>query len=119
MTRFAGWILVLVAVIFAGCGSKPSTNSSDYVGEYVFRPATSVPKQFSNFLILKTDQEAIEIKFDKETGQVQTKREKWYLSHTTGQNLVIGRFSCSVEGSRSAIRLAVNDDLGQYYEKVR
>ena len=118
MTRFVGWILVLI-VGLAACGSKPSANPSDYVGEYVFRPSSGVPQQFSNFLILKTDQEAIEIKFDKETGQVQTKREKWYLSRTTGQNLVIGNFSCSVEGSGSAVRLSVNDDLGQYYEKVR
>lgn len=112
-------LLLLTGFAWVGCDSNISSNPSDYVGEYVFRPSVDVPAQFANFLILKGDQEAVEIRFDKNTGQVQSKIEKWYLSRTTGQNLVIGSFSCSVEGTRSAIKLSVNDDLGQYYEKIR
>jgi hypothetical protein len=70
-------------------------------------------------VILNKDQTAVEIRFFKDTGQVQTTQKKWYLSHTTGENVVIGSFSHPVEGSRSIIKLGINDDLGQYYEKVR
>src|SRR5689334_19791651 len=98
---------------------QASPNASDYVGEYVFIPSKSVDAHFANFVILKPDNDAIEIRFDKETGLLQTKHERWYLSQGAGQNLVIGDFSYSVEGSRSAVKLGINDDLGQFYEKVR
>jgi hypothetical protein len=102
-----------------GCSSAPSTNPNDYVGEYVFKPSNASPGDLASFVILKKDQTAVEIHFSKDTGQVQTTQTKWYLSHTTGENVVIGDFSHPVEGSRSAIKLGINDDLGQYYEKVR
>ncbi len=102
----------------AGCSSA-STNPNDYVGEYVFKPSNASPGDFASFVILKKDQTAVEIRFFRDTGQVQTTQTKWYLSHTTGENVVIGNFSHPVEGSRSEIKLSINDDLGQYYEKVR
>ena len=111
--------LCLLTLALAGCGSTASSNPSDYVGEYVFRPTNVDPGKSASFLVLKANQEAIEIRFDRASGQLQTKQEKWYLSRSTGQNVVIGGFSYSVEGSHSAIKLGVNDDLGQYYEKVR
>jgi hypothetical protein len=89
------------------------------VGEYVFRPTIPVPAEFADFVVLKENQEAIEIRFDKGTGEVTTKKTRWSLSRTTSQNVNIGGFSCPVEGSRKNIRLGLNDDLGQYYEKIR
>lgn len=111
--------LSLIMFGFARCGSPASSNPDDYIGEYVFMPANSSPGQFASFVILKPDHEAVQIRFDKSSGQIHTNREKWYLSRGTGQNLVIGQFSCSVEGSGANIKLGINDDLGQYYEKVR
>ncbi len=111
-------VLPLICIL-AGCGVRASSNESDYVGEYVFRPATAPPERFAGLLILKPDHEALEIRFDRAARQVRTTATKWYLSRSTQQNVVIGDFSRPVEGPPSAIRLGVNDDLGQYYEKVR
>jgi hypothetical protein len=112
-------LICVVGTALAGCSSDASSNSADYVGEYVFRPAIPVPAEFADFVILKENQEAIEIRFDKGTGEVSTKKTRWSLSRTTGQNVSIDDFSCPVEGSRNSIRLGLNDDLGQYYEKIR
>ena len=115
---------LLVCLFFAifsatGCSSAASTNANDYVGEYIFKPTNADPGEFASFVILQKDQTAVEIVFLKETGEVRTTRKKWYLTKTTGENVVIGSFTHPVEGSRSTIKLGINDDLGQYYEKVR
>jgi hypothetical protein len=108
----------LAVLCTVGCSSTASTKPSDYVGEYIFTPFNTVPGDFASVVILKGDQTAIEFRFARNTGQVQTTQKKWYLSHTTGENVVIGNFSHPVEGSRP-IKLGINGDLGQYYEKVR
>ncbi len=109
----------LIMLLQTACGSAASTNTGDYVGEYVFKPANATPGKFANFVILKKDQTAVEIRFSPQTGEITTTQEKWYLSHTTGENVVIGRFSHPIERSGSTVKLGINDDLGQYYEKVR
>ncbi|SRR5579883_2235999 len=109
--------LMLFAVL--GCSSPASTNPTDYVGEYVFQPFNSDPGKFADFLILKSDSTAVEIRFSKSTGQVTTTQTKWDLSSRNGEYVGIGDFSHPVEGSRSDIKLGINDDLGQYYVKVR
>jgi hypothetical protein len=115
------WLACFLFAIFSatGCSPAPSANPNDYVGEYIFKPSNAAPGDFASFVILKKDQTAVEIRFVKDTGEVQTAQKKWYLSHTTGENVVIGSFSHPVERSRSTIKLGINDDLGQYYEKVR
>ena len=115
------WLVCLFLAMFSvtGCSSSASTDPNVYVGEYVFKPDNAAPGDFASFVILKQDQTAVEIRFFKDKSEVQTTQKKWYLSHTTGENVVIGNFSHPVEGSRSHINLGINDDLGQYYEKVR
>lgn len=109
--------LILFAVL--GCSSPASTNPNDYVGEYVFRPFDSDPGKFADLIILKSDSTAVEIRFSKATGEVTTTQTKWDLSSRNGEFVGIGDFSHPVEGSRSEIKLGINDDLGQYYVKVR
>jgi hypothetical protein len=112
-------LFFVVSFALVGCRSRVSSSPSDYVGEYLFGPSNvSPPEGFASFVVLKPDHEAVEIRFDRGSGTVHTKTENWYLSRSTGQNVVIGNYSCSVEISRSAIRLVLND-VGQYYEKVR
>ncbi len=114
------WFLYLLLVAcIVGCTSTASTNPNDYVGEYVFKPSNVSPGAFASFLILKKDQSAVEIRFSKDTGEVQTTRKEWHLAHTTGENLVLGDFSHPIEGTSSTTKLVINGDLGQYYEKVR
>jgi hypothetical protein len=111
--------MFLLALALIGCASAVSSNPADYVGEYVLRPNGSAPPSgFGSFLILKPDNVAIEIRFDKGSGQVETTQEKWHLSRGTGQTVVLGNFSAAVGGSSSAIKLEINE-YGQYYEKVR
>ncbi len=123
--RFATLALFLVTVgcslgllVAAGCSSSVSTNADDYVGEYVFKPSNARPGDFADFLILKKDRTAVEYRFSKETGEIVTSQKAWYLSYTTAQNVVIGKFSHPIERSGSTIMLKIND-VGQYYEKVR
>ncbi|HEU5231587.1 MAG TPA: hypothetical protein VFU50_01920 [Terriglobales bacterium] len=122
-------INVLLAVVFFSCGmflascsSQVSTNPADYVGEYVYRPDFSDPGKFASFIILEKDHTAIEIRFIKATGEVVQSQRKWDLYHssdTKEEHLGIGDFSHSIEGSMPHVKLGINDDLGQYYEKVR
>jgi hypothetical protein len=109
----------MMVLFTTGCGSAASTNLNDYVGEYVFKPSNAAPGDFANFVILRKNQTAVEIRFSPQTGDISTTQEKWYLSHTTGENVVIGKFSHPIERSGSTVKLGINDDLGQYYEKVR
>lgn len=109
----------VIALSLIACSSAGSTNLSDYVGEYVFKPSNAAPGKFASFVILRRDQTAVEIRFSPQTGNISTTQEKWYLSHTTGENVVIGEFSHPIERSGSTVKLGINDDLGQYYEKVR
>ncbi len=113
----ACFFLVLFAVI--GCNSPASKNPNDYIGEYIFQPYGSDPGRFADFLILKSDFTAVEVRFSKATGQLTTTQTKWDLSSRNGEYIGIGDFSHPVEGSRSEIKLGINDDLGQYYVKVR
>ena len=111
---------ILVTTVFAiQCGA-PSANRTDYVGEYVLTPTSAASERFANFLILRGDQTAVEIRYVRETGQVQTRTTKWYLDQgQNGTSIVVGDFSHPVEGSGKSIRLGVNDDLGIHYEKIQ
>ncbi len=104
-----------------GCSSPviASTNPSDYVGEYVLHPGKGDHVKFADFLILKADHSAVGIRFSDETQQVLQSKLRWNLDHNTTENVVIGDFSYPVAGEGSSMKLSVNDDQGQYYEKVR
>jgi hypothetical protein len=101
------------------CSEKVWSDPRSYFGEYVFMPINTSPGKFANFLVLRADQSAVEIRVDEKTGKVQDNQENWHLSYTTGLNVVIGDFSHPVEHTRSSIRLVINGDLGEYYEKLR
>ena len=82
-------------------------------------PVSPFGEKLPSFVILKRDQTAVEIRYSKETGRVQLTQKKWYLFPNAGQeDLVIGRYARPVEVSGSVVKL-INDDVGQYYEKVR
>jgi hypothetical protein len=119
----ARWLtLALLVGAFGGlegCTTDVSTNPDDYVGEYVFQPADTDPGAFASFVYLRKDHTAVEVRISHVTGQLQTTEEPWYLSRTTSENVVIGKFSHPIEHSHSAISLGINDDLGESYEKVR
>jgi hypothetical protein len=111
----------LVLLCSSACSSTVSRNPEDYVGEYVFRPFNSDTEQFADFVILKKDLKAVEIRFSKQSGQVVTAEKRWYLDSPSNKRtqLVIGDFAHPVEMSGRTIKLRNNYDLGTYYEKVR
>jgi hypothetical protein len=115
--------LLLAGFSMTGCSDgtpiMASTNPADYVGEYVLTPSDGTHVQFADFLILRTDQTAVGIRFSKETEQVLTTKSKWSLDHTNVENVVIGDFSYPVEHVGLKTTLSVNDDLNLHYEKIR
>lgn len=122
MPMVSKWLAaLLLAALSTACSPEPSANQDDYVGEYVFKPTDAAPGDFASFVMLKRDGAAIEVRFSKDTGNVSTTEKKWYVhaSETNGQEVVIGDFGHPVERSGGAITLAINFDLGEYYEKVR
>jgi hypothetical protein len=104
---------------FCSCSKNASSDPGVYVGEYAYMPTNTSPGKFANFLVLRSDQSAVEIRVDEKTGKVQDDQAKWYLSSTTGVNVVIGDFSHPVENTHSSIRLVINGDLGEYYKKLQ
>ena len=114
-----GLPLIISDACFIGVYPAASTNIDDYVGEYVLEPNNAPTGEYADFVILKKDRSALEIRFSKDTGQVLTTQKSWYLSHTTGENVVIGTFSDPITVFGSQIKLHINHDLGQYYDKIR
>lgn len=91
----------------------------DYVGEYVFSPPNSDPGEFASFIMLRRDHSTVEVHFYPATGEVSTTKNKWAVYRTTGENISIGKREYPIRPSESHIKRLINDDLGQYYEKVR
>jgi hypothetical protein len=119
MRRLCLWcLLLLIASIQGGCGSTVSTNATDYVGEYIFKPNDLALGEFANFVILRQDLSAVEVRYSKPTGAITSTQESWHLFRGTGEQVVIGKRAYPIDKSGSSIRLTIND-VGQYYEKVR
>ena len=113
-------LCVFVAIFaIAGCSREPSKNPDDYVGEYVLLPSTVAAGPQASFIVLKKDRTAFEMTFVRSTGQVTTGEVPWYLQRGTDQELVIDKRSYPVERTGAVVKLVVNGDLGQRYEKVR
>ncbi|MEO8727027.1 MAG: hypothetical protein ABI383_13005 [Acidobacteriaceae bacterium] len=114
------WLAIFLFAVFSvtGCISAVSTNPNDYIGEYVFKPNNAAPGDFASFIILKQDHTALEIRFSKDTGQIQTTPGRWYLDRGTDEEVVIDKRAYPIHSSDSTIRLTINE-VGQYYEKVR
>jgi hypothetical protein len=109
---------LFLALLVSGCTASVSANPNDYVGEYVFTPNDNALEELPDFVILRQDETALELKYSKSTGNISTKQDNWYLHHGTDEEVVIGRRAFPIEVSHSAIRLTINE-VGQYYEKVR
>ena len=115
-------VLAAVTVVYSGgCSSTSSKSPDEYVGECVFKPYNSDTDGFADFVILKRDLKAIEVRFKKKSGQVSTEEKAWYVSSPPGGQiqLVIDDFGHPVEKSGATIRLQNNYDLGMYYERIR
>jgi hypothetical protein len=119
MKRILPIVFLVMPLAFVGCSVLASTNPSDYVGEYVFRPGMDVPQDFATLVILKKDHTALEIRYSSVSGQISTTTEGWHLDHGTDEEAVIGQRAYPIERTRSTVRLIINGDLGQHYEKVR
>ena len=117
--RACARLLVSAGLLLSGCSPAPSMNPNDYVGEYVFIPADADPGDFANFVVLRRDRMAVEVRFDKVTGEISTTKKKWYLLHSYNDDVVIGKRGYPIELSGSLIKLNINGDLGKYYQKVR
>lgn len=113
------WLAFFLLIVALAAWSRPvSTNSDDYVGEYIFTPVNADSGKFADFVILKKDHSGIEIRFSKNTGQVSTAETQWHLDHGLNEELAIGNFAHSIEGPRTKIKLGISD-AGEYYEKIR
>lgn len=120
--RYVWPLLCGAALLVAACGPAPSADANDYVGVYVFTPAGAVPEDphdDATFVILARRGKAFELRIEPRSGEVRTSRTTWYLDRTTSENVVINGFAHPIERTRSEVDLIVNDDLGEYYEKVR
>lgn len=112
-------VLSCVGVLgVCACSSPVSTDPKDYVGEYLLRPANA-DSSLASFIILEQNGTAFEVRFSKSSGRIDTTREPWGISQTTSENLDVGNAGHPIEVSGNGVRLIVNEDLGEYYEKVR
>jgi hypothetical protein len=118
MRRISIVCLFVSMLALTGCSITPSTNSVDYVGEYVLIPSDGSQVDYADLLILNTDQSTMGIRYSRATGQVLKTKGHWHLDTTKGEHIVIGDASYPVELSGSTIHLAINDDLHVFYEKV-
>ena len=119
MTR---WRAVLFGALFVttACTSPPSKNADDYVGEYVFYPHGQNPGESADIVILKKNQQVVEMRFSKESGEVKTTDKTWRLRETSdGPVLSIGNLAHPIQLIRDEIRLGIGTDFATYYEKVR
>ena len=111
--------LVLSLAAVSAC-SRPSTNAADYVGEYIFTPGQEPPAEFADVVMLQLDGVAVEIRRSDSKSAPSMTETHWKVQDIPPEpQIVIGDFACTVNTSGRTIRLGINDDLNQYYEKVR
>jgi hypothetical protein len=59
----------MVADATAACDSPVSTSANDYVGQYVLRRYHGEIDGFADFLVLKSDHTASQIRVERTTGE--------------------------------------------------
>ncbi|HEV2314748.1 MAG TPA: hypothetical protein VGR94_05545 [Candidatus Acidoferrales bacterium] len=117
---------ISLAVGLCGCGAwldstnpNVSTNADDYVGAYVSMQKDISPGGLADFVILEKGGSAIEITFSRATGQLATVQTTWRFERGFHQeDVVIGNRGYPIEHSPPDVRLGINSDLDQYYERV-
>lgn len=120
MTKSGCWALLLSVLILTGCGGRATTNVSDYVGEYVYTPHQPPPDRFANFLVLRADGTAVEVRYSRSSGQLSTVEKRWsVVGSPTGPIVNVGDFSHTVTGTGQRLQLVINDDVDESYQKVR
>jgi hypothetical protein len=109
-----------LAASTTACGPAASTDEKDYVGEYVFSPGPEVRKGFADLVVLRSDHVALQVRYLKTEGRIETVETTWMLiMNTDGPALSIGQFVHSIEPSGSGLKLGIKNDLAEYYEKIR
>jgi hypothetical protein len=108
-------------LVVVGCAGRASRNRKDYAGEYIFTPGDpSIPERFSDFVLLKENGSAIQCRYDQSTGKIVMSEAAWTLEETgPGTAIVIAGFRHPVWRIGGSVRLHINSDLNQYYQKVR
>ena len=96
-------------------------DSSHYVGEYVFTPGEAdVPQMFADFIVLRPDGIAMEVRYSKSSGQATITEKHWKIEDSpTARKIIIGDFGHPIEGRGDDIRLFISYDLNEYYQKIR
>lgn len=117
-------IFTLVSALIAGCHANQPipTNPESFVGSYVYVSIdTSVDKATDHqldHLVLQSDG-----KYDLvEGGSTKARSEKtgvWHLVHGDRPNVELDHAGYPIQMNRHKIRLVVNDDLGEWYQKVQ
>lgn len=118
--------LVLSLTALSAC-SRPSTNAADYVGEYIFTPGQEAGADCpsgadcADVVILRADGVALEIRRSSTPPGISTTEKPWKVDLVLPDHpaIDIGDFSAPVEVLGKRVRLGLNDDLNEYYEKVR
>ena len=114
------YCLVVALLMLTDCAGRENSPSNDYAGEYVFTPHEQPPAEFADFVVLRPDGTAVEIRYSRGSGQVSTTEKLWSVRDgKVDRTLVIGDFGHPIEGTGSKVRLVINSDLNEFYQKVR
>jgi len=96
-----------------------SPSAADYEGEYLYSGGQENLDSLASVVVLRRDSVIVEVHVDRITGEVTLTRGRWYLANVDGTSVVFDNFSHPIGQSRGKIRLGINDDLDEYYLKVR
>lgn len=116
----------MIAIGLCGCGAwldnpppNASTNPDDYVGAHVFTQMNVPPEKLADFLILKKGGTATEIRVSSTTGEAVTTQTTWRLEREPREvDIIIGNAGYPVMHSPPQVKLGVDLDLDQYYERI-
>lgn len=113
-------MLAVLCVLGAwGCQTAPRTDlrPESFVGDYVYHSADKGAPHQSDRLSLRADGKYILVHVS-DTHPVSKEEGVWQLVKDPSPNILLDHAGYPVQVDGKRVRLLVNNDLGQWYEKT-
>lgn len=86
---------------------------------YALRVHYAKPGEFAELLILRPDHVAVQLRYSRANGSLTPTQEAWHFYSLGQDEIQVGTRGFPIEQMHPYIKLGIDDDLDEYYEKVQ